>query len=198
MYGTRIPMKTKIILALLALSFSSSSNAALISRLGGLAYYDDVNHLTWFATTVGTMTWADADLYVSNMNVNGVTGWRLPNFDPGCTGYCSTPTEELGVLFYDVLGGVANTPLSVTHNANYALFSVLQDGRYWTNDSPNVTFSGGFDFLNGSKFTWYADSLYNVLAVHSGDVSAVPVPAAVWLFGSGLLGLLGVARRKRI
>ena len=26
--------------------------------------------------------------------------------------------------------------------------------------------------------------------------SAVPVPAAAWLFGSGLLGLVGVARRK--
>ena len=31
----------------------------------------------------------------------------------------------------------------------------------------------------------------------STDVSAVPVPAAVWLFGSGLLGLVGVARRKK-
>ena len=28
------------------------------------------------------------------------------------------------------------------------------------------------------------------------DISAVPVPAAIWLFGSGLLGLVGVARRK--
>jgi hypothetical protein len=28
-------------------------------------------------------------------------------------------------------------------------------------------------------------------------VTTVPVPAAVWLFGSGLLGLVGVARRKR-
>lgn len=28
-------------------------------------------------------------------------------------------------------------------------------------------------------------------------VSAVPVPAAAWLFGSGLLGLVGVARRRR-
>jgi hypothetical protein len=27
--------------------------------------------------------------------------------------------------------------------------------------------------------------------------SVVPIPAAVWLFGSGLLGLLGVARRKK-
>jgi hypothetical protein len=27
--------------------------------------------------------------------------------------------------------------------------------------------------------------------------AAVPIPAAVWLFGSGLLGLVGIARRKK-
>ena len=31
----------------------------------------------------------------------------------------------------------------------------------------------------------------------TGDLAAVPVPAAVWLFGSGLLGLVGVARRRK-
>lgn len=30
-----------------------------------------------------------------------------------------------------------------------------------------------------------------------GTVQAVPVPAAAWLFGSGLLGLLGLGRRRR-
>ena len=34
--------------------------------------------------------------------------------------------------------------------------------------------------------------------IRSGDVPAVvPVPTAVWLLGRGLIGLLGLARRKR-
>lgn len=33
--------------------------------------------------------------------------------------------------------------------------------------------------------------------VNLQPVNPVPVPAAVWLFGSGLLGLIGIARRKR-
>ena len=45
------------------------------------------------------------------------------------------------------------------------------------------------DFLtNGSQVA----DLSNVRAF-----SVVPVPAAVWLFGTGLLGLVGIARRKR-
>jgi hypothetical protein len=31
----------------------------------------------------------------------------------------------------------------------------------------------------------------------SNDVSEVPLPAAAWLFGSGLIGLAGIARRRR-
>lgn len=35
------------------------------------------------------------------------------------------------------------------------------------------------------------------ITITSVTPAAVPVPAAVWLFGSGLLGLVGVARRRR-
>ena len=31
----------------------------------------------------------------------------------------------------------------------------------------------------------------------TGTVSTVPIPAAVWLFGSGFIGLIGVARQKK-
>lgn len=33
---------------------------------------------------------------------------------------------------------------------------------------------------------------------HLVRISSVPVPAAVWLFGSGLIGLINVARRKKV
>lgn len=39
--------------------------------------------------------------------------------------------------------------------------------------------------------------LVNADVTYTYSVPAVPVPAAVWLFGSGLIGLVGVARRKK-
>lgn len=38
---------------------------------------------------------------------------------------------------------------------------------------------------------------YNPATVNVVNTSVIPVPAAVWLFGSGLLGLVGIARRRR-
>lgn len=43
--------------------------------------------------------------------------------------------------------------------------------------------------FNGQTGTWTVSG--------TGTVSAVPVPAAAYLFGSGLIGLVGVARRRR-
>ena len=37
----------------------------------------------------------------------------------------------------------------------------------------------------------------NATTSHISVYGVVPVPAAVWLFGSGLLGLVGIARRRR-
>jgi hypothetical protein len=46
-------------------------------------------------------------------------------------------------------------------------------------------------FFGAAKFQSTGDG------EQSDWVGVVPVPAAVWLFGSGLLGMAGVARRKR-
>ena len=53
----------------------------------------------------------------------------------------------------------------------------------------DLCMTGHSDTLTGTFGTMDAYPL-------SLDITAVPVPAAVWLFGSGLLGLVGVARRK--
>lgn len=39
-------------------------------------------------------------------------------------------------------------------------------------------------------------SVFKAGGVLANNYSAVPIPAAVWLFGSGLIGLIGIARRK--
>lgn len=38
---------------------------------------------------------------------------------------------------------------------------------------------------------------FDGVVIGQWQVEPVPVPAAVWLFGSGLIGLIGIARRKK-
>lgn len=81
--------------------------------------------------------------------------------------------------------------------------SVLQ----FIQDGTKDNFIVGLSVDGGA--TWYADIGNTAVTANSVvltfatgfdtlqvDVRVVPVPAAVWLFGSGLLGLVGVARRR--
>lgn len=52
-------------------------------------------------------------------------------------------------------------------------------------------------FLEFSQAIGPFDSAQILIDNVNLEVAQVPVPAAVWLFGSGLLGLIGVARRKK-
>ncbi|MBT8121133.1 MAG: hypothetical protein KJO10_01250, partial [Gammaproteobacteria bacterium] len=54
-------------------------------------------------------------------------------------------------------------------------------------DGPFPGLNVNFDIGSGNSVT--------VLTVDG--VGVVPVPGAIWLFGSGLLGLVGMARQKK-
>ena len=184
-----------------ALGVSSVANAALVDRGGGLIYDQDLN-ITWLANANvnGVMTWNNAMTWASNFSyydsVRNVTytDWRLPTSDT-CGGYNCTGSE-MGHLFYTELGGTAASSILSSGDPDLALFTNVQSNYYWsgTEYAPdprsawyfhfgvgNQNANGGYK--TGTSFAW---------AVRPGDVAAVPPPAAAWLFGSGLLGLIGI------
>jgi len=69
------------------------------------------------------------------------------------------------------------------------------------------TIVGEFDYLSlavlGNGLGWDLSYILDdfgtdYLSLSVVQVSSVPVPSAVWLFGSGLIGLVGFARRKKV
>lgn len=61
----------------------------------------------------------------------------------------------------------------------------------------------GDGFFNVFEYDEFGDSTLALVGSYilplgtTPPVAVIPVPAAVWLFGSGLLGLIGIARRRR-
>jgi hypothetical protein len=74
----------------------------------------------------------------------------------------------------------------------------------YTITSTQAITASSFAFLSApggnAAGPFYAAAHFQQTGPTGGDsawVGAVPVPAALWLFGSGLLALTGIARRKR-
>ena len=145
--------------------------------------------------------------------------WNTPNMplhiEWDATGLFNAINYESGLQVGDVLSG---TDLYHDINGN----GVQDAGEYLTDIGSATPYSDGlqssvdpaFQSLQGpaplaatsnslgliggpfSGFRGLVD-IGSGNSIHVTSVSYVPVPAAVWLFGSGLLGLIGVARRKK-
>ena len=122
-------------------------------------------------------------------------------------------------LFNNVPDGI--TELKKTSGDTFDLLSIDLTESTTTAASSTITFTGnvfgggtvtepidldgtfGFEtltftgFTNLTSVTWVNTFDYHSFDNIVLDTSSVPVPAAAWLFGSGLVGLLGVARRKK-
>jgi hypothetical protein len=100
------------------------------------------------------------------------------------------------IMFSEFAGGGA-TP-------TFFDFFLNADADTWTSYEYN-TFAGGdvaggitlaFKVACGGVAGCTADVDFDNVSFQA-DVAAVPVPAAAWLFGSALLGLTGLAKRKK-
>ena len=64
--------------------------------------------------------------------------------------------------------------------------------QVWDASGPSLDVDGAA-MLDGAFPGWNA--AFDLTP--APQLAAIPVPAAVWLFGSGLVGLVGIARRKK-
>jgi len=89
----------------------------------------------------------------------------------------------------------------VGNGQTLALFS----GKWSNNGGDDNVLEGEFDLSLLSLFdansggvisTYLTMTCVNDEALVTAEVSAVPIPAALWLFGPALLGLLGLRRKE--
>ena len=82
-------------------------------------------------------------------------------------------------------------------------FNTTDIGAITVGTNPSGTLPFTDDGIGGSPMKAGPFPLFNAnfditdLTITDVDTGVIPVPAAVWLFGSGLLGLVGVARRRK-
>jgi hypothetical protein len=81
--------------------------------------------------------------------------------------------------------------------ASVLLFcSIANASLLYGNDSG--AYINSLDIDTGASARLFAsDALYRESGLAIAPVSPVPVPAAIWLFGTGLIGLIGFTKRRK-
>ena len=99
-----------------------------------------------------------------------------------------------GTGVYDLLTTGTMTANATGASAAFSLTGVPITGNDIDGYSGQLISAGNIGTAWGFFVNTQYSERYNIDIV---TTSAVPVPAAVWLFGSGLIGLVGVARRRK-
>ena len=162
-----------------------------------------------------------------NQNWFGPQGWRMANYDEVYTLFERFFEPEFtdggnGTMVINGEGdgtsaiiqsrnswlmdfGTTATSVAGSENPNDAIIRslglYLDEGglvqlmgvEFNTYDLITTIYGPGYDLTNLDVDTYYAD--YGVFMVRA---TVVPIPAAIWLFGSGLIGLVAVARRRKL
>lgn len=162
-----------------------------------------------FSITFTILDPAVVDLSVTytvdaSLNIVGI-GTYNQTVNVAFANFTTTTMSIVGTGFQNILepgdsmyfgictGGSCNDPILWNGDASNPVlftgtFALGLDSSCSVSAPCNNAIANWFDGVGGSTTTPYQGTLI---------VSEVPVPAALWLFGSGLLGLVGIARRTK-
>lgn len=160
---------------------------------GGFPTFAVVDEFSYSSTSIATFTFGffgPVAVYTSESD------YMNSGFLP-VTGDISDGLLSLDLSSWTIFHG--GYSLNQGSSSDMAAGSVCANGNCSTAittvyDEMAGTFTASWDAVviggvfNGQLGSWTIE----------GNVSAVPVPATVWLFGSGLVGLAAVARRRKV
>jgi hypothetical protein len=154
------------------LSFSNISIDAILGTFLGV-FAQHSNPFSWTGTidSTGNMSFIPTGRQVAVSSIPALSGdWNIDDFNnPGSTDWVSFTTGTMTGSQGDITGQVLD-------GAGHAVF--VSTGAFGSN----------FGTAEGVSY-------YEVWSVDISP-SAVPVPAAIWLFVSGLVGLIGMVRQR--
>ncbi|WP_347986726.1 DVUA0089 family protein [Methylomonas sp. AM2-LC] len=173
---------------------SSSAQAAIAVDLGSLAMngytsytgeIDTANQIDNYTFTISSPE--TVELYTSSaspfnpfltlwkVNSDGTDATLLTSNDDRATAnFFETNNGKDAQIFSNLVAGTYE--ISVTESGNFAAGTLLSAG-----------------FTNGGQ---QSANFYSY-DINLQASAAVPLPTTVWMFGSALMGLLGVSRKKR-
>jgi hypothetical protein len=161
----------------------------------------DLGRTTWFGAHAFTS-------YLNRINYAGSNQWALPGEGANPQYGDNQIGGQFGQLFYNELNALAYP------GTNGSDYGILHDGSFGTSGNAGPFVNAHTDtYWSGREYAFNPDNAWRfdtsdgwqtpflvkaspsyVWAVSPGQVSAVPVPGAIWLMSSGLLGLLGLKR----
>lgn len=202
-----------------------SDTVVLAANAGSSGTYN-LNDGTLRATTItinsgGTFNFNGGILSVDQFNgdLTNLGGTLAPGSSPGVINITGNYSQSETGIFAVEIGGTGPGELDSLNILGTATLDGTLNLAFYDFGSglfaPQVgdTFdiltaqllSGQFSTYNlaalGDGLTWnisyLTDAIDTTDIVRLSVVSAVPVPPAIWLFGSGLLGLIGIARKRK-
>jgi len=200
---------SRVCAGLVGMSTVVSANAALIDN-GGFTT-DSVSGLDWLDLSVTqSQSYNSAPgrnvgwRYATNSEIEGLFSVAFDGYtdtnaikhysDSNVSGSYADQTED-AQIFASLFG---SSGVTSSFNATLGFYRDESNILRQMGLNQYSSYSRVFSDENTNNWNGYEGlgvSGNGVFLVRE-SVSVVPVPAAVWLFGSGLLGLVGVARRR--